>query len=362
VNRTTLKRLFYRVPRGVQTPYAPDAAFERFLLQFELIAAFTTARRVLIVGKDAAFGARHLYDSRAASVTGLIASRRVRAFAEKMHALPPHVTYVLECGGDSRRFESGGFAAALQTYDVIVVEGDDPAPAPANMIVRYGNTTHRGHRFTHPLDPSIGVTIATSDPKWSEPRLHIGAGPIALPHWINIDLGAYPEIDFRWDVSRGLPFRDVQYIFAEHFIEHLPYATAARFVRTCREILRDDGVLRMSTPNLDWVWRELYKPHAWQNEVDAHHDCFELNVSFRAWGHQFLYNAAALQALLRNAGFAEIAMQRYGESEVAALRGLEHHERYGEGDVLVVEARGRREPADEGRAFIERYERDVSAL
>jgi len=349
VNRTTLKRLFYRVPRGVQTPYAPDAAFARFLLQFELIAAFTTARRVLIAGNHAAFGARHLYDSRAGSVTGVIASRRVRGFAQKKHALPPHVTYAAEAEPRTR-------------YDVVVMHGDDPAPAPADIIVRYGETTHRGYRFTHPLDASISVVVSTSDPKWREPQLHIGAGPIALPGWINIDLGAYPEVDFRWDVSRGLPFENVKHIFAEHFIEHLPYAVAAQFVRTCRAILRDDGVLRLSTPNLDWVWRELYKPHAWQNEQDAHHDCFELNVSFRGWGHQFLYNAAALHALLRNAGFAEITTQRYGESDVDALRGLEHHERYGEGDVLIVEARGKREPADEGRAFIERYERDVSAL
>ncbi|HEX2059654.1 MAG TPA: hypothetical protein VHK90_02850, partial [Thermoanaerobaculia bacterium] len=136
MNRTLLKRLFYRVPRGVQTPYAPDAEFERFLLQFELLAAFTTAKRVLIAGNDAAFGARHLYDCRAASVTGVIPSRRVRRFAEKMHALPPHVRYVAE--------------APQEKFDVVILQRDEPAPVAADMILRYGTSRWSGGRSRPP--------------------------------------------------------------------------------------------------------------------------------------------------------------------------------------------------------------------
>lgn len=368
MKREWLKRLYHRVPRGVVTPYAPDAHFERFLLQFELVSAFTTAKNVLITGDDAAFGARHLFDCRAASVTGLIPSRRVRAFAKRSHAAPPHVTYVAEVDPRAK-------------FDVVVIQGNDAVPARADMIVRYGASRWTGGlagadnprglkpaaplTFVHPADPSVEVSLTTNDPRWREPRLHVGSGTFALPGWINIDLGAYPGTDFRWNVSRGLPFSGVRFVFAEHFIEHLSYSDAAKFVRACRDVLRDDGVLRLSTPSLDWVWRALYRPHAWSGEEDAHHDCFELNVSFRGWGHQFLYNTAALHALLRNAGFAEITNCAYGASDVEILRGLERHERYGDDpalpDVLVVEARGRRTPADEGRAFIERYERDVSA-
>jgi predicted SAM-dependent methyltransferase len=170
-------------------------------------------------------------------------------------------------------------------------------------------------------------------------RLHVGCGPVHLDGWINIDNRRYPAADFVLDVRDGVPFRGLALVFAEHFIEHLPFWEAHRFLADCREAMAPDGVLRLSTPNLDWVYETQYR-----TQTSNVRDCFSLNTSFRGWGHQFLYNAETLADLLRAAGFSTIEFCRYGESPHAELRGLERHEKSPDSldlpHVLIVEASG----------------------
>jgi predicted SAM-dependent methyltransferase len=208
------------------------------------------------------------------------------------------------------------------------------------------------HRFTDV------VYVATNHPTWRDVQLHLGSGPIALPGWINIDNLPYPGVDLVWDLARGIPFRGAKYVFAEHFIEHLSFADAEQLVRNCRAALRDDGILRLSTPNLDWVWHTSYA------SGDALRDCFVINRAFHGWGHQFLYNLPALTNLLHEAGFETIRSFGYGESDTPALTGVERHERYEDSPVLphmvIVEASGwRTTPANPPHPMIEEYRRDI---
>jgi predicted SAM-dependent methyltransferase len=173
-------------------------------------------------------------------------------------------------------------------------------------------------------------------------RLHIGCGPFRLEGWVNIDNTAYEGVDQILDVTGGLPFENVQFIFAEHFIEHLAYEDALMLMRECRRALNPGGILRLSTPNLDWVWASHYR-RVLTSEQEVL-GCFLLNRAFRAWGHQFLYNFGTLAAALRDAGFAEVVRCEYGKSEFADLNGLERHEQDPDFDglshILIVEARG----------------------
>lgn len=175
-------------------------------------------------------------------------------------------------------------------------------------------------------------------------RLHVGCGPQRIEGWINIDNRRYPAVDFVLDVRDGIPFRALSGIFAEHFLEHLPYWEAARFLADCRRALAPDGVLRLSTPNLDWICATQYHYPAWDSEAQPVSDCFRINQAFQGWGHRFLYNLPVLRAVLREAGFRRIVLCDYGESEHAALRGLERHEKAPDGPglphVIIVEASG----------------------
>lgn len=185
-----------------------------------------------------------------------------------------------------------------------------------------------------------------SPPSKVPKKLHVGSGPLVREGWINIDAYPFPGVDHVLDIRNGLPFENVSHVYAEHFLEHLELESGLMFLAECRRILRDDGVVRLSTPNLDWVWRTQYHPDEWSGPRDAVRDCFAINKSFRGWEHRFLYNLQTLTETLHAAGFAEVRPCQYGESADPVLAGIERHPRDADGaalpHVIVVEARGRR--------------------
>ncbi|HEX2833264.1 MAG TPA: methyltransferase domain-containing protein [Thermoanaerobaculia bacterium] len=199
-------------------------------------------------------------------------------------------------------------------------------------------------------------------------RLHLACGPHALRGWVNIDNQAYAGIDRLLDLRYGLPFENAEYIYAEHFIEHIEYRDALALLTECRRALAPDGVIRLSTPNLDWVWAFAYHPGMWETKEQEIHDCLVANRSFRAWGHRFLYNRAMMREVLQRAGFADVTFHRYHESEHEALRGIEGHTPYPDTPeiphVLIAEATGVRELANDAEIDreIAEYERDLAAV
>jgi predicted SAM-dependent methyltransferase len=176
-------------------------------------------------------------------------------------------------------------------------------------------------------------------------KLHIGAGTSPIAGWTNVDILPYPGVDTVLDVTQGLPFTDVEMIFAEHFLEHLTLADGLRFLAECRRALNDDGVLRISTPNLDWVWLTHYKQPDEMTPDEQLRGCLEINRAFHGWGHRFLYNRHMLRSVLERSGFRDFVECEYGLSAYAALNGLERHELSdglpGSPSVLIVEASGR---------------------
>lgn len=180
-------------------------------------------------------------------------------------------------------------------------------------------------------------------------RLHIGSGDKRLEGWVNIDLKKLPGVDVVADVTKGLDFKNVEAVFAEHFLEHLAVDDALSFLQESYRVLRPGGWLRLSTPNLDWVWTTHYRLGA---EDEAKRDmAVHLNRAFHGWGHRFLWNREILEEALRATGFTDLAWCRYGESALPIFQGLERHETYNDTEdlqhVLIVEA-ARGEP-DPGR-------------
>lgn len=172
-------------------------------------------------------------------------------------------------------------------------------------------------------------------------RLHIGAGNKRLADWINVDLLPLPGVDVVADVTQGLQSSDVEAIFAEHFLEHLRLDKAIDFLAEAHRVLSPGAWMRLSTPNLDWVWATHYSLAA---EADKKVEmALSLNRGFHAWGHQFLWNRELLERALRATGFDELTWCSYGESPRPLFHGLERHETYadlpGLQHVLIAEAR-----------------------
>jgi predicted SAM-dependent methyltransferase len=404
--RNAVFRAVKRVPRGALSPIVANDLFRAHESLFGFLGAFVSQRTVLFVGADA-FGAQAMREG-AASVTAVLSSASAlryarRAFAAEGLAFRRDVEdgggkYDVVIHTDGVPRDLAKLASSLQREGKLLLAVSPAQDGPAlrdALAPRFANVRRFAHiagaalDFSSPLFstvpgtafsfrelevqeriPADAITIvylATDEAKWRDVQLHLGCGPLILADWINIDNQPYAGIDFRWDLARGIPFRSARYVFAEHFIEHLSYQQGADFARGCRAALRDDGILRLSTPNLDWVWRIAYQPPAWTNDDDALRDCFVLNRAFRGWGHQFLYNLTTLTALLQNAGFAHVRALQYGQSDTPPLAGLERHEQYIDTPelphVLVIEASGRREVSTfRGEANIAEYNRDVAAV
>jgi predicted SAM-dependent methyltransferase len=196
-------------------------------------------------------------------------------------------------------------------------------------------------------------------------RLHLGCGQAPIPGWVNIDVQALPGVDRVLDVRDGLPYRDVAAIYAEHFLEHLDVAEGLACLAECRRVLAPDGILRISTPNLDWVFATHYRHGQWPTDQDAISDCFQLNRAFHGWGHRFLYNRPALVAALTAAGFSRISLHLYGESDVPELAGLERHEKSGDAPelphVLIAQASGLGEKRAMPENLLEEYRQALEA-
>ena len=172
-------------------------------------------------------------------------------------------------------------------------------------------------------------------------RLHIGAGRERLEGWINVDIQALPGVDVVADVTKGLQFSDVEAIFAEHFLEHLAMPDAIAFLLESHRVLGSDGWLRLSTPNLDWVWTTHYRLQGTPEE--KHQMALALNRAFHGWRHQFLWNREMLDELLAACGYDPVRWCRYGESHLAIFQGIERHETYEDAPelphVIIAEAR-----------------------
>jgi SAM-dependent methyltransferase len=180
------------------------------------------------------------------------------------------------------------------------------------------------------------------------PRLHIGAGRARLEGWVNMDIQALPGVDVVADVTKGLEFEDAEAVFAEHFLEHLAIDDALKFLLEAHRVLGKDGWLRLSTPNLDWVWSTHYELGA--DPDGKRNAALRLNRAFHGWRHRFLWNREMLGEALAACGYDPVRWCRYGESELPVFQGIERHDTYTDvpelPHVLIVEARkGAPQPA-----------------
>lgn len=171
--------------------------------------------------------------------------------------------------------------------------------------------------------------------------LHVGSGNARLPGWTNVDVQPLPGVDVIADVTKGLDFSGAAAVFSEHFLEHLAIDDALAFLLEVHRVLAPGGWLRLSTPNLDWVWLTHYRLEGEGGEKRA--AALAINRAFRGWRHQFLWNREMLEEALAACGFAEVRWPRRGESELPLFRGLEVHDTYGDTEglphILLAEAR-----------------------
>ncbi len=179
-------------------------------------------------------------------------------------------------------------------------------------------------------------------------KLHLGCGKVKLHGWVNVDVDrSLDTVDVVWDVTRGLPIEDSScgLIYCEHFLEHLTAEEGVGFLRECHRVLASGGVVRVAMPSLDVLlekscrgdWREQ-DWLTWPEYRFVQTRAEMINIFFRWWGHQWIYDREELHRRLREAGFLYIHDLAWGQSSVPDLRNLETRA----DSLLICEARKHR--------------------
>jgi len=116
----------------------------------------------------------------------------------------------------------------------------------------------------------------------------------------------------------------VRAVYAAHFLEHLPIDKALAFLLEVHRVLGRRGWLRLSTPNLEWVWETHYNVKASADEKRLM--SMGANRAFQGWGHKFVWSPALLEEALLSCGFRKLRWCRYGKSRKRFFRNLEQHD------------------------------------
>jgi predicted SAM-dependent methyltransferase len=188
-------------------------------------------------------------------------------------------------------------------------------------------------------------------------KLQVGVGYNPHDGWLNGDIEPIAQRAIYLDARRRVPLpdRSFDYVFSEHMIEHIDYASGRTMLEECFRILKPGGRIRICTPDLakilhllspdrspiesdyiEWATRE-HVPAS--DRADA---VFVVNNYVRDWGHQFIYDTDVLTRTLTQAGFIDVVPHALGESGDAHLRGLENVGRMPPGfldiESMVLEA------------------------
>ena len=218
-------------------------------------------------------------------------------------------------------------------------------------------------------------------------KINIGCFNYPVDGWINIDktphalIAKYPIIinilyrigiltkeryeehkagefkNVKWcNVTKGLPYQDnfADFIYSSHMIEHLYYEEAAEFLKECRRVLKDGGILRIVCPDMFKIAKNyagnLKETGNDNNQIvqqDAKKSDPDISIKFarsfyemekrRAlkYGHRWMYDFLSLKSALLKSGFREVSEKEF---KTGVTPDLEKSEIRSE-DSLYVEAK-----------------------
>lgn len=153
-------------------------------------------------------------------------------------------------------------------------------------------------------------------------KINFGCGLNRLEGWENYD--------WEIDISKPLPFEteSVDYVFAEHVVEHITHQQAYTFLEECARVLRFGGKGRIAIPGVEMIYHNWVPQHG---ELVMRHgfgkgtreDSVKQIVFLH--GHQGCWTREMMRIFLQCIGFSNIQDQTIGNSTDPNLRNLEGH-------------------------------------
>ena len=178
-------------------------------------------------------------------------------------------------------------------------------------------------------------------------KLQIGCGSNLLEDWLNTDLNWSEKVAYL-DAGKKFPLPDssFDFIYSEHLFEHLDESQQLHMLSECYRILKTNGVLRIATPSLSFLFNIYSNPNSevnkayinWAMRHSAHlrnvkklipnssyYQNYVINHFFKAWGHQMIHNKESLSEIAEISGFLEVNFYEVGKSDFEELQNLEKH-------------------------------------
>jgi predicted SAM-dependent methyltransferase len=225
------------------------------------------------------------------------------------------------------------------------------------------------------------IRILPQEPPFSEALLrglgvrglHSGSGANLHSGWLNTDhlhfvdaagresqVGRLVLINgdrfyLKYDSLRPLPIESAtfEWIFSEHFIEHLELPAAVEWLCDMRRLLKSGGLLRVTTPDLRRYasaymndsdgFFEKHRQHlrAMGMKIVPDRPAWMMNQIFRNWGHQWIYDFDEMRTVAVAAGFHPESVRQcaFRQGDVAAVYSLDREDRSDE--TLYVEIKQR---------------------
>lgn len=153
-------------------------------------------------------------------------------------------------------------------------------------------------------------------------KIQFGAGSLNIPDFENYEQDQI-------DITNPLPFQvgSVDVVFAEMVLEHITPKQAWTFLEECHRILRPSGLIRIVIPDFIRCWK--LKDAEWlrvnqgvtNNDGTLHQ---QMKSIIFCHGHQGLWSAELLQAVLESIGFNDVRIHEAGQSD-RGLTNLEQH-------------------------------------
>lgn len=170
-------------------------------------------------------------------------------------------------------------------------------------------------------------------------KIQFGSSGNLLDGWLNLQ-------EHQCDISKPLPYQSdsVDFLFAEHVVEHVAPGEGYRFFKECRRVLRTGGVVRIVVPDISKIWLhcdakylallqegmktwwpaaglQLPSDNYFPNEVDA------VESLIFCHGHKSVYTEDMLMLLMEVAGL-DVTPCDYMKSQHPELHEIDSHWKY----------------------------------
>jgi len=196
--------------------------------------------------------------------------------------------------------------------------------------------------FVWPEDDWPGITQ-------KDAYIHMGCESHVLPGFVNLDfLPAHAGV-LQWEALSPWPERlnnSVKVFYSEDFIEHFFLNEQLYLYCSMNCLLRDDGIVRTLTPNMDSLWRYgqqfnledcLSRGDDYFVSIMRCRDGMDaVNMGMRMGGHRWLHTPESLSRVARICGFTPHAASCATSSD-PKLCGINLRMEYGNGISFALE-------------------------